>query len=179
IITGNEIATLCVYFLCDTLTAQKKMLPSSAIVTTVVTTQILKKIAADYNVSFEEVLTGFKYIGEKIHSWETSSSPKNFLFGAEESYGYLLGTHARDKDAIVTGCLIAEMALYMKRQNKTLIDLLELIYRKYGLFREKQASIEFAPGKEGMDQMQALMTKLRTHLPESIGGLKVTRALDY
>lgn len=179
IITGNEIATLCVYFLCDVLTAQKKIPPNSAFVTTVVTTQILKKIAADYKVACEEVLTGFKYIGEKIHTWETNSSGKHFIFGAEESYGYLLGTHARDKDAIVAGCLLAEIALHMKRQGKTLIDLLEIIYRKYGLFREKQASIEFAPGKEGMDKMQVLMTKLRAQLPCSLAGLKVTKTLDY
>lgn len=179
IITGNEVATLCVYFLCEVLTTQKKMPTNGAFVTTVVTTQLLKVIAESYGSTCEEVLTGFKYIGEKIHAWENSPTGKDFIFGAEESYGYLLGTHSRDKDAMIAGCLVSEIALYVKQQGKTLIDLLETIYRKYGLFREKQASIGFNPGKEGMDKMQGLMAHLRTRLPTVLGGQNVTHTRDF
>ncbi len=137
-----------------------------------------------------KVLTGFKYIGEKIHQWETlqretlqSPPPQqknySFIFGAEESYGYLLGTHSRDKDAIVSCCLIAEMALHFKKQGKTLIDFLEDIYQKYGVFREAQISLAFSPGKEGMEAMQKTMKNLRNNPLESVLGKKVLILDDY
>ena len=179
ILTGNQIASLCVYFLCNQLTEQKKLPPKPAFVTTIVTTELLKKIANTYNIPCFETLTGFKYIGEKIHLWETEKNGYDFLFGAEESYGFLIGTYARDKDAIVSGCLLSEIALCMKLQNKTLIDLLEEIYKKFGIFREAQASFEFKPGKEGLDKIHTLMSHLRDHIPSSLCDQKVISMEDF
>ncbi len=178
LINGNEMAAICVDFLCEVLPKHGKMPPKGAFVTTIVTTELLKKIAKDNQIPCFEVLTGFKYIGEKIHLWEIQEG-YSFLFGAEESYGYLLGTHARDKDAIIASCLIAEIALYAKLQGQTLIDRLHHIYKKYGIFREKQMSIQFNPGKEGMEQMARVMHSLRANPPKRIGGLPVVCMEDY
>ncbi len=178
-INGNEMAAICVHYLCEVLTKLAAMPSNGAFVTTIVTTELLKKIAGAYDVALFEVLTGFKYIGEKIHLWETSKESYQFIFGAEESYGYLLGTHARDKDAIISSCLIAEIALQAKLQGKTCIDLLHEIYKKYGIFREKQLSVNFLPGKEGMQQMASVMKKLRSHPPQTIGGIATVYIEDY
>jgi phosphoglucomutase/phosphomannomutase len=180
LVNGNEMAAICVDYLCEVLTKLGTMPPKGAFVTTIVTTELLKKIAEGYQKRCFEVLTGFKYIGEKIHLWETSKDGYQFIFGAEESYGYLLGTHARDKDAIVTSCLIAEIALHAKMQGgQTLIDRLHAIYKKYGMFREKQMSINFNPGKEGMEQMAAVMQRLRTTPPKNIAGQSILYWEDY
>jgi phosphomannomutase len=177
-LSGNEQAAIAAYFICDTLTQQKKLPPRGAIVTTIVTTELLKKIAAAYNIGCIEVLTGFKYIGQKIHEWETSHE-HNFLFGAEESFGYLIGTAARDKDAIVSGCLFAEIAFQMKQKNFTLIDLLYTIYAQFGLFRERQFSLSFDEGKKGLDAIHTLMHHLRSSPPAHIANLKVTTVQDF
>jgi phosphomannomutase len=176
---GNEIAAICVDYLCEILTNLGTMPPQGAFVTTIVTTELLKKIARTFQKPCFEVLTGFKYIGEKIHLWETSKDGYQFIFGAEESYGYLLGTHARDKDAIITSCLIAEIALYAKLQGQTLLDRLHKIYRKYGVFQEKQMSINFNPGKAGMEQMASVMERLRSDPPKDIAGKSVVSIEDY
>jgi phosphomannomutase len=178
-LTGNEQAALAAYFICETLTKQKKMPPKGAIVTTIVTTELLKHIAKAFNVACFEVLTGFKYIGEKIHQWEQKPGGYQFLFGAEESYGYLMGTYARDKDAMIAGCLFAEIAVKMKEQGKTLIDLLHEIYAKFGVFREKQFSLTFEEGKKGLDSIQRLMEGLRKNPPSTLGGQKVIESEDY
>ena len=179
LINGNEMAAICVDYLCEVLTQLKTMPPKGAFVTTIVSTELQKKIAKAYQKPCFEVLTGFKYIGEKIHLWETSNDSYQFIFGAEESYGYLLGTHARDKDAIITSCLVAEIALYDKLQGRTLLDRLYKIYKTYGVFREKQMSINFNPGKEGMDQMAAVMKRLRSNPPKEIAGRSVVYLEDY
>jgi phosphomannomutase len=176
---GNEMAAICVDYLCEILPKLKKMPPKGAFVTTIVTTELLKKIATVNHQSCFEVLTGFKYIGEKIHEWETSKDGYQFIFGAEESYGYLLGTHSRDKDAIISSCLIAEIALYAKLQGQTLLNRLQQIYKKYGIFREKQMSLNFNPGKEGMDQMASVMKRLRSNPPKTIAGHAVVSIEDY
>jgi phosphomannomutase len=178
-LNGNEQAALAAYFICDTLTKQKKMPPKGAIVTTIVTTELLKQIAKAFNIACFEVLTGFKYIGEKIHQWEQKSGGYDFLFGAEESYGYLMGTYARDKDAMIAGCLFAEISVKLKEQGKTLIDLLHEIYAKFGVFREKQMSLTFEEGKKGLDTIQRLMAGLRKNSPMALGGQKVIELEDY
>lgn len=175
LINGNEMAALCVDYLGTVLRLSDK----SAFVTTIVTTELLKKIAHSYKATLIEVLTGFKYIGEKIHLWEMQPDGYQFIFGAEESYGYLLGTQTRDKDAIVASCLIAEMTLHAKLQGLTLIDCLHQIYRKHGIYREKQDSLNFKPGQEGMEQMAAVMKELRSKPPKEIGGHKVIYIEDY
>lgn len=176
---GNEMAAICVDYLCEVLSTLNKLPPKGAFVTTIVTTELLKKISLAYHLACFEVLTGFKYIGEKIHQWETSKEGYQFIFGAEESYGCLLGTHARDKDAIVASCLIAEIALYAKRQGKTVQDRLIQIYKKYGIFREKQIALNFKPGQEGRDEMFSLMHRLRSNPPKNIAGHSVISIEDY
>lgn len=177
-LTGNEQAAIGAYFICQTLADQKKLPLRGAIVTTIVTTELLKKIAQAFGVTCVEVLTGFKYIGEKIHEWEQKADGLQFLFGAEESYGYLVGTHARDKDAIVSGCLFAEIAGHLQSQGKTLIDLLQEIYQRFGIYREQQLSLSFEEGKKGIDRIRALIAQLRTNPPQSLGGQAVTTFED-
>lgn len=179
ILNGNEIASICTTYLCDILRAQSKMPSDGAFVTTIVSTELIHEIAAAHHVACFEVLTGFKYIGEKIHEWESRTPSYHFLFGAEESYGYLIGTHARDKDAIVCSCLLAEIASHAKMHGKTLVDLLNDIYKKYGVFREKQASHTVKPTKEEMDKLHAMMVSLRKEPPSEIAGSRVLTLEDY
>ncbi len=152
--------------------------PHPAIVTSVVSTRMIDAICSAYQVSCIRVLTGFKYIGEKIRNWEQDKS-HTFVFGAEESYGFLLGTHSRDKDAIISSCLIAEIALFFKRQGKTLVDVLNNLYQTYGIYRDAHLSIDFEANKQGMEAMQRLMNTLRTAPPSQIRGKKVLRFEDY
>ncbi len=176
ILNGNQTAALCTEYLC----LQHKALKNPAIVTTIVSTDLIQAICQSYNIACYRTLTGFKYIGELIHLWE--KNPKTspfFLFGAEESYGYLYGTHARDKDAIVSCCLLAEIALYYKIQGKTLIDFLYDIYRKYGIFREKTLALDFSPGKEGILEIQSFMHRLRASPPLEINGICIVKTEDY
>ena len=179
ILNGNETASICTEYLCSILSSKKELPLRSAIITTIVSTDLIKTICAAYNVECHLVLTGFKYIGEKIHLWETEPFSPSFLFGAEESYGYLYGTQARDKDAIIMSCLLAEIALHCKKLGKTLVDFLYEIYQKHGIFRESLISIEFAPGKEGSDSIANLMNRLRKKPLQEIGGIKVLQIEDY
>jgi len=167
VLNGNQIAAVCTSFISE---ASKK---KGAFITSIVTTELVKKIAESHGHACFQVLTGFKYIGEKIHEWEETPGSPLFLFGAEESYGYLIGTHSRDKDAIVSGCLLAEIALHQKLQGKTVVDLLYDIYSRFGAFREQQLSLEFPPGKEGMKAISQIMQRLRAAIPRTLGGEKV------
>ena len=176
---GNQVAAICVDYLCEVLTLEHKMPDKAAIITTIVSTELLKSIAKYYKVAYMEVLTGFKYIGELIHKWEQSQEGYHFLFGAEESYGYLIGTHTRDKDAIVMSCLLAEITLYAKKHNQTLQDRLEKVYQTYGLFQEKQFSIDFPAGQEGMEKMQKVMQHLRQNPLNTIADIEVLYIEDY
>lgn len=175
IFDGNQVAALCVDYLTEVL--DSRSISQGTFVTTIVSTELIKAIAAAHDFQCVEVLTGFKYIGEKIRNWESSAT--TFLFGAEESYGYLLGTVSRDKDAIIASCLLAEMALYAKRSSETLVDRLYRLYQKYGLYREKQASLPFSSGKEGMEEMAQFMHRLRTQNPQTLCGQKVIEVADY
>ena len=177
-LNGNQIACLCLEYICHTLKTQGRLPANGAAVTTIVSTDLLGVIAKDYGIACFEVLTGFKYIGELIHKWEQDKSHK-FLFGAEESYGFLTGTHSRDKDAVVASCLIAEIALLMKVEGRTLVDYLEEIYKKHGLYVERQRVKEFPPGHEGMEKIQQTMEKLRKEHPQEINGQKVEVFEDY
>ena len=179
LLNGNQIATICLEYICMMLQARGALPKDGAVITTIVSTDLLGKIAASYNLAFFEVLTGFKYIGEMIHNWEKENAPFQFLFGAEESYGALFGTHARDKDAIVLSCLVAEIALLMKVEGRTLIDFLEEIYKKYGYFLEKQKLLDFPHGQEGLEKMNALMEKMRANPEKMINGQAVTLFEDY
>ncbi|MCB1085393.1 MAG: phospho-sugar mutase, partial [Chlamydiia bacterium] len=173
-LNGNQIASLCLFYLCN-----RPSLPeNSAAVTTIVTTELFRKIAQAHNVTCFEVLTGFKYIGEKIHEWEHSHA-HTFLFGAEESLGFLYGTHARDKDATIAACLIAEIALQLKKERKTLVDLSEELLKRFGPFLERQLSVPFGGGEKGMVTMKNIMEDLRKSPPSEIDGEKVIETEDY
>lgn len=179
ILNGNETASICTEYLCSQLATKKEIPLRTAVITTIVSTDLIKTICSAYNVECDLVLTGFKYIGEKIHLWETRPFSPSFLFGAEESYGYLYGTHARDKDAIIMSCLLAEITLHCKKLGKTLVDFLHEIYQKYGIFRESLISLEFDPGKDGSDSIISLMKRLRVNPPQKICGIKVLQVEDY
>lgn len=176
ILTGNEIASICLDYLCS---HKRNLSEKDAVITTIVSTPLLEKIAKASHLSFFQVLTGFKYIGEKIHQWETSKEGLHFLFGAEESYGYLIGTVARDKDAIVSGCLIAEIALSAKMTGQTLVDLLHSIYKRFGVHRSGQRSLDFPSGPEGEKQRTHIMEELRQHPPKQLAEKNVLVLEDY
>jgi len=146
------------------------------VVKTIVTTDLIEQIATDYNVECYNVLTGFKYIAEKIREFE---GEKQFLVGGEESYGYLVGDFVRDKDAVSACCLIAEMAAYYKTvHNRSLIDQLEALYREYKFFKEDMVSLT-EPGEAGMQAIQKRMSDLREAFPKLLGGVQVVKVHDY
>ncbi len=179
ILNGHQIATICTYFLLNTYSQQKRLSNNHVIISTIVTTRLLKKIADDFKVKYLETLTGFKYIGEKIKQFEESPDELEFLFGAEESYGFLYGTHARDKDAIITSCLLSEIALFQKEKSLTLFDLLLEIYNKYGLYVEKQLAIKLPGGQKALKRMNDQIQTIRENPPTQLDRLKVVEICDY
>lgn len=158
-------------------TATGKMPENPALVTTIVTTNMARAISENYHVRFIEVLTGFKYIGEQI-KWFEESGSNNYVFGLEESYGCLAGTHARDKDAIVAVMCLCEMAAWCKKNGKTVWDQMITLYEKYGYFKESQYSITMK-GIDGAKQIEEIMNKLRSNPPKNFGELKVREFRDY
>lgn len=178
-LTGNQIACLCLHHICSTLTGKGQFPENAAFIKTIVTTELFKSIAEAFGGKCIDVLTGFKYIGEQIGIWEKTFDAYQYIFGAEESYGYLFGTFVRDKDAISSACLIAETAAAAKKQNLTLVDRLHHIYRTYGIHRESLTNLAFSDSKAGMDQMNDLMKRLRTNPPTRIGGQEIVALDDY
>ena len=177
--SGNQIACLCLHHICTQLTEQKMFPPNAGFIKTIVTTELFKKIATSFGGICIDTLTGFKYIAEQIRIWETSFGGLQYLFGAEESYGYLFGTFVRDKDAISSCCLISEVAAEAKGKGLTLVDQLHELYRIYGIHREAQSSLNFSDTQEGMEKTAAVMKQIRTHLPSKIGNLEITSIEDY
>ncbi len=177
LLTGNQIGAMMMNYI---LMRRKDMgiLPANgAVVKTIVTTNLADMIAQSYGMTVYNVLTGFKFIGEKIKEWE-SNSKHTFLFGYEESFGYLSGTHARDKDAVVSAMLFAEMACYYESKNIKLYDVLQDLYKKFGYFVEVSKSIAFG-GINGMAEMKAVMDKLRSKPINNIAGLPVVKFMDF
>lgn len=177
-LNGNQIAVLCLEYICRTLFDQQKLPSNGAVVTTIVSTDLIGIIARHFKISCYEVLTGFKYIGQLMQEWEENRTHA-FLFGAEESYGYLLGTYCRDKDAIIASCLISEIALLMKVEGRTLVDFLKEIYKKYGFFLEEQRVVDLPPGHAGMKKMDEMMSALRKKKLEKLNGISVKISEDY
>lgn len=179
---GNELGCMLLEHICRSLQDDKKIPPKPIVIKTIVTTELIKAICDHYGIMCLDVLTGFKYIGEKMAQWEEEQAAHvtshHFIFGAEESYGYLYGTQARDKDAVISCCLVAEMALQLKLQGKTLVDFLYDLYKKYGVYREKLLSLTFE-GKEGQEKMKNLMKKLREHPPKTLDSASVVTFEDY
>lgn len=179
LLNGNQMASLCLEHICKALTALGKMPEKAAFIKTIVTTELFKSICDAYKKPCVNVLTGFKYIAEKILEWESDPKGCQYIFGGEESYGYLFGTLTRDKDAILVSALICQMALHAKKQGKTLIDLLHDLYRKYGVFVESLLPINFEESKAGKDKMTQSMKRLRQHLPTHIDNIAVISVEDY
>lgn len=177
LLTGNQAGAVMIHYLLESMKKHGDLPERGAVVKTIVTSELGAKIAESHGLTVFNTLTGFKYIGEKMTQFERSGDYQ-FVFGYEESYGYLAGTYARDKDAVLASMLICEAAAYYKSLGKTLVDVLEELYGQYGHFREQLESRTYK-GKEGMDRMRALMEQWRQHPPAEVAGSKVVRVLDY
>jgi len=175
--TGNMSGMIIAEYILRERKALGIMPENPALVTTVVTTNLAGVLAKDYDVTCIETLTGFKYIGEQI-KWFEERGSHNFVFGLEESYGCLAGTHSRDKDAIVAVMCLCEAAAWCKKNGMTLWDQMQRIYEKYGYFREGIHTVTLK-GIDGADKIKAIMEKDRTNIPERIGSLKVLALRDY
>ena len=175
--TGNMSGALIAEYILREKTAKNDMPKHPALIETIVTTDMLKAIAKEYNVTLTEVLTGFKFIGEQIKLFEQDNS-HNYVFGMEESYGCLVGTYARDKDACVAVMMLCEVAAYYKTQGKTLCDAMEEMYQKYGYYQEGLATVT-KKGMDGAKQIENLMAEQRKNPPTELGGYQVLRVRDY
>ena len=176
-LTGNQIGCLLMDYVLERSRAAGALPENAAVVKTIVTSRFANRIAKDYGVKVYDVLTGFKFIGEKIKEWEANAH-RTFMFGFEESYGYLRGTHARDKDAVVASMLAAELACYLKAHGKTVYDRLKELWEKYGYFCETSKSLVFK-GLDGMEKMSAIMEKLRKNAPVRLGDMDVKSVSDF
>ncbi len=176
-LSGNNIGILLMEYILKR-KKEKGILPDNgAVIGTIVSTNMSHPIAKDYNVDLMEVLTGFKYIGEKIKEFEQTGSHE-YLFGYEESYGCLIGTHARDKDAVVAVMGVAELAAYYKSKGLTLYEALVELYEKYGFYMESLQSITLK-GVEGVETIQYILSQLREKMPDSFAGKRLLAARDY
>ncbi len=176
--TGNEVGAMLLEYICDERTKLGTMPKNPVAVKTIVTTDIVKAIAEKYNVELRNVLTGFKFIGEQIGFLEKDNENDRYVFGFEESYGYLAGSYVRDKDAVVASMLICEMAAFYRTKGVTLLEAREKMYNTYGNYVHTQKSFT-CEGATGMERMKELMSMLRTETPKVIGGLKVLAFADY
>ena len=178
LVSGNEVGVLLLDYICEGRIEKGTMPKNPVAVKSIVSTPLADAVAANYGVEMRSVLTGFKWIGDQIAGLEAKGEVDRFIFGFEESYGYLAGPYVRDKDAIIGSMLICEMAAYYRSIGSSIKERLEAIYAKYGRYLNKVDSFEF-PGLSGMDKMNAIMESLRTNPPTEIGGYKVTKVTDY
>ena len=176
-LSGNQTGSLLCEFILRKMSERNELPDNAAVIKTIVTTELVKKIADSYGTKLFDVLTGFKYIGEKIKEFEESHS-NTYIFGLEESYGYLKGTYARDKDAVVAAMLICEMAADYQSKGMTLYDGLQELYKKYGYTEEKLIT-KTLYGEDGSKRIKEIMQELRNNPPKEIGDCKVTKVLDY
>lgn len=178
LMSGNEVGAMMLNYLLSQKKEKGLLSENSIAVKSFVSTDLAEVIAKKYNCTFKNLLTGFKYIGELITQLETEGKADDFVMGFEESYGYLAGTHARDKDAVVASMLICEMAAYYKAQDKSLAEVMDSIYDEFGYYFNTVSSYTFE-GASGMEKMAAIMDGLRADAPESFGGMEVTVVDDY
>ncbi len=176
LLNGNQIGAMLMDYILARHKEDNTLPKNSAVVKTIVTTRLADKIAKSYGAAVFDVLTGFKFIGEKIKEWEQSGE-HTFMFGYEESYGYLSGTHARDKDAVVASMLFAEMACYYAYKGVSLYDKLNGIFEKFGYFIESSKSIAFK-GLDGMEQMAGIMRKFKENDLTNVAGVPMVSKLD-
>ncbi|WP_438435078.1 phospho-sugar mutase [Gorillibacterium sp. sgz500922] len=177
VLTGNQSGAIMVHYLLSSLKDRGAIPANGAVIKTIVTSEMGAVIAKSFGVEVMNTLTGFKYIGEKMTEFDQTKS-HTFLFGYEESYGYLAGNYARDKDAVVASMLISEAAAYYKKQGKTLYDVLLSLYEEYGYFLEKLES-RTLKGKEGLEKIKGIMDDWRQNPPKAVNGAEVVEVLDY
>ncbi len=177
VLTGNQTGVLLCNYILESLSDTNKLPKNGVVIKTIVTTDMVEAICRKYNVEVIDVLTGFKYIGEKIEEFEHKGE-KNFIFGFEESFGYLAGNFVRDKDAVIAAMLICEMTLYYKNKGMSLYDALMGIYNEYGYYEEALVSIELK-GKDGAEKIASILEYLRCSLKDSIGNKKILKKMDY
>ncbi len=178
LVSGNEVGVLLLDYICQGRIENGTMPKNPVAVKSIVSTPLADAVAKSYGVEMRNVLTGFKWIGDQIARLEKAGEVDRFIFGFEESYGYLAGPYVRDKDAIIGSMLICEMAAYYRSIGSSIKERLEAIYAKFGRYLNKVDSFEF-PGLSGMDKMAAIMDSLRKDPPAEIDGYKVTKVTDY
>jgi phosphoglucomutase len=177
VLTGNQTGVLLTHYILSSLKELNKLPKDGAIIKTIVTTEMAAAVAKAYDATLIDVLTGFKYIGEKIKEFEENKSG-TFLFGFEESFGYLSGDFVRDKDAVIAAMLICEMTLYYKSKNMSLYDALIDLYSKFGYNKEELVSIELQ-GKEGAEKISNALEYLRHAMKSSVNGVNIIKKMDY
>lgn len=177
-LSGNELGCLLMDYILKARTLRKDIPTGAIVVRSIVSTPLADRIAANYGVTMKAVLTGFKYIGGEILALEEQGQQDRFIFGFEESCGYLKGTYARDKDAVVASMLVCEMAAQLKKDGKTVLDALNELYATYGNYLAYVQSVELT-GADAMEKAAAMMADLRASVPATIGGAKVTELRDY
>lgn len=177
VLTGNQTGMLLAHYMLSTLKERNELPANAAVIKTIVTTEGVRKIVESFDAELIDTLTGFKYIGEKIKEFEVNNS-NTFIFGLEESYGYLAGTFVRDKDAIISATLITEMTLYYKEQGLTLYEALMKLYEEYGYSQEYLVSIDLQ-GKEGQAKIAKCIDTLRNNSLTNVNGVKIVKEFDY
>ncbi len=178
LMSGNETGIMLMNYILSGRKAAGSLPKDPVAVKTVVTSKLVDRICQKYGCELKVVLTGFKYIGEQILLLEQKNEENRYVFGFEESYGYLAGTYVRDKDAVVASMLICEMAAYYRQQGRSLDEVMSSIYDEFGYYLNRTESYEFE-GSAGMQKMSDIMSSLRASMPEEIAGFKVTEVGDY
>jgi phosphoglucomutase len=177
-LSGNELGCMLMEYILKARTARKDLPEGAEVVRSIVSSPLADRIARYYGVQMKCVLTGFKYIGGEILELEEKGEKEKFIFGFEESCGYLKGTYARDKDAVVASMLVCEMAASLKMQGKTVLEALDDLYERYGYFLAHVQSVELT-GADAMEKAAKMMSDMRMNVPSAIGGALVTGTRDY
>lgn len=178
LLTGNEMGVLLLDYICKMRAERGEDLSNKVAVTTIVSSAMVDALAAEYGFELRRCLTGFKYIGDIITGLSDAGEVDRFIFGFEESYGYLSGDHVRDKDAVNASMLICQMAQYYKLQGKNLVEAMRDLYEKHGYYHNKTVSLSY-PGADGAAKMAGIMKSLRDEAPAEIAGSKVEAVVDY
>ena len=176
--SGNEVGVLLLDFIARGRLQNGTMPKNPVAVTTIVSTDMTAAVAKDYGIELRHVLTGFKYIGDQIALLEEDGEADRYIFGFEESYGYLSGGYVRDKDAVDASMLICQMAYDYRKKGMTLVDAMDALYQKYGYYENSQVSFGFE-GEDGMIQMDRIMENLRANAPKEVAGCSVAGWSDY
>lgn len=178
LISGNEDGVMLTNYILSCKKASGKLPEKPVVVKTIVTTKLINKLCEKYDCELKNVLTGFKYIGEVILNLEKKHEENRYLFGFEESYGYLSGTYVRDKDAVVASMLVCEMAAYYKKQGKSLAEVIDGLYEEFGYYLNQTYAFEF-DGAAGMQKMSDIMSEIRQNPPKAVAGYNVVKISDY